>query len=158
MNDYLKTGLAASLLILLSIFSTSSSLSSDDTDEKVVLIRRLFKSWDKEANHTKMIVEMESALPRVILATKGQTPKTADMLRKTVERFKRECSWKAMEHQYITAYNDIMTEDDLRQAVRFFESESGKRYVSCVKDAEKSIYDKMQRSLIDIFSDEQNEN
>jgi hypothetical protein len=157
MIHYLKTGSAASLLIVLFVFSTSSLLSSDNTDEKVVLIRRLFKSWNTEAHHTKMLVEMESALPRVIAATKGQTPKAADILKKTVERFKRECNWKAMEPHYITAYTDTMTEDDLRQAVRFFESECGKKYILSVGDASKANYDKMQRSLLEIFSDEQNE-
>ena len=103
-----------------------------------------------------MILEMESALPGVIAATKGQTPKAELILKNTVERFKRDCSWQAMEKIYINAYAERMSENDLRLAVLFFESEGGKNYILGIKDADKTVYDNMKHSLVAIFADEQN--
>jgi uncharacterized protein len=107
--------------------------ASRESIEKLMLITNVEKQMDSQyASMLPMMTEIFKKLTPPGLSNAETTETFNGMLQRMVKLFRAEMGWSTFKEDYIKLYTSTMTQSEISDLIKFYESPSGKSYLTKV--------------------------
>lgn len=122
-------------------------------EEKRKLAAELLKRMKFERNMEQSFAvarQMQMAQLKSMTLSNFDAAAARDVREKAMNYLQQELSWKNLKEEFVTAYADVFTEDELRGLVEFYKSPAGQSYVEKVPTLMQRSGEITQKRMVEI--------
>lgn len=81
--------------------------------------------------------QIQMAQVRAASLSRMDEKAAVELRKRSLDLLERELSWKNLKEEFVTAYAEVLTEQELKDLIAFYESPSGRAYVEKVPELMK---------------------
>ena len=145
-----KITLTAALLFALTPFVFADDQAHKKLAEQLLLTMQVDKQVDSAYDRIK-------ATQKDRLKEMNATPDVIESQEKILDMMSKEMGWAKLKDDYVAAYADTFTDEDLQGLVNFYKSPVGQKLVTKTPDLTTKIMDISQKRMKEILPQMQEE-